>query len=376
MSQIARRSAKRKTAWALASLAGLAVIGWAGVHVVAGRSGPRMINVGSSQDAAGSVAVSPGGKTLFAANGDCCSPADAVTEVDLAAGRAGRRIVVGEPVLKLTVTPDGKTLFVLSVNGTTNATRLTPVNIATGRAAKPLRLRRPVDMVASPDSALLYVLDDTGGKSLAVVPVSLASHHAGRPIPVPAGSQALAISPDGGTLYVGAGNPHHRRADEVIAIDARSGKARAHIPMPGNIWDLDVSPGGSRLYVLASDSNCDAECTWGPCELVTISTAKATAAKPLALGPKCLQLATAPNGTFAYVLNADQTITPVETGDGFTGPPIRTGHGGADFALAPDGSTIYVAEGGQGVAVIPVPRCQATTRFAGCPDWPPPGPSA
>jgi DNA-binding beta-propeller fold protein YncE len=335
-----------------------------------------MISVGSSQDAAGSVAVSPGGRTLFAASGDCCNAADAVTEVDLATGRAGRRIVVGEPVLRLTVTPDGKTLFVLTVNGTTETTALTPVSIATGRAAKPLRLRRPVDMVASPDSTLLYVLDGTGGKSLAVVPVSVASRHAGRAIPVPAGSQALAVSPDGGTLYVGAGNPHHRRADEVIAIDARSGKTRARIPVPGNVWDLDVSPGGSRLYVLASDSNCDADCTWGPCELLTISTANATAAKPLALSPQCLRLATAPNGTFAYVLNADQTITPVETADGFTGPPIPTGHGGADFVLAPDGSTIYVAEGGQGVAVIPVPHCQAAARFAGCPDWPPPGPLA
>ena len=71
-------------------------------------------------------------------------------------------------------------------------------------------------------------------------------------------------------------------------------------------------------------------------------------------------------------LNGDQTITPVQTGYGFTGPPIRTGHFGEDFALTPDGSTIYAAQRAQGVAVIPVPRRQASTRFAGSPDWPPP----
>jgi DNA-binding beta-propeller fold protein YncE len=367
MPQIPRHGAKLKTALAVASLLGLVVIGWAGVHVVAGRSGPRMINVGSSEDAAGSVAVSPGGKTLFAASGDCCGAADTVTEVDLATGRAGRRIVVGGPVLRLTVTPDGKTLFTLIAKSTTTSA-VTPVNLATGRAAKPLRLHVPLDMVASPDSALLYVLDDTGGKSLAVVPVSVASGRAGRPIPVLAGSQALAISSDGETLYVGAGNPHNRWAGEVIAIDARSGKARAPIPVPRNVWDLATSPGGSRLYVLASNTHCGAQCTLGPCELVTINTAKATAARPLALNPRCYKLAAAPNGKFAYVLNGDQTITPVETGYGFTGPPIRTGHFGEDFALTPDGSMIYVAERAQGVAVIPVPRCQASTGSTGCPD--------
>jgi hypothetical protein len=371
MSQIPRHGAKLKTALALASLLGLVVIGWAGVHVVAGRFGPRMINVGSSQDAAGSVAVSAGGRTLFAANGDCCGATDTVTEVNLAAGRIARRIVVGGPVLRLTVTPDGKTLFAL-IAKSTSAGAVTPVNLATGRAARPLRLHRPQNMVASPDSALLYVLDDTGGKSLAVVPVSVASGRTGRPIPVPAGSQALAISPDGRTLYVGAGNPHNRRAGEVIAIDARSGKARAPIPVPRNVWDLAISPGGSRLYVLASDTHCDAECTWGPCELVTVNTAKGTTARPLALNPRCYELAAAPNGKFAYVLNGDQTITPVETGYGFTGMPIRTGHFGEDFALTPDGSTIYVAERAQGVAVIPVPRCQADSHPTGCPDWPAP----
>ena len=74
MSQIPPHGAKLKTALAVASLLGLVVIGWAGVHVATARSGPRMINVGSSQDAGGSVAVSPGGRTLFAASGDCCGP--------------------------------------------------------------------------------------------------------------------------------------------------------------------------------------------------------------------------------------------------------------------------------------------------------------
>jgi serine/threonine protein kinase, bacterial len=358
MSQIARRGARLKKALVLVSLGCLVVVGWAGVHAAGGRSGPRMINVGSSEDAAGSVAVSPGGKTLFAASGDCCGT-DSVTVVNLATGQARKRIAVGRPPVKLTVTPDGKTLFALIATGDSTG-MVTSVNLKTGRTRDLVRvLHGPLDMAASPDSEFLYVLADTAGKSMAVLPLSVASWHVGRGIPVPAGSQVLAVSPDGRTLYVGAGNPHDRRADEVIAIDARSGKTRALIPVPRNVQGLAVSPDGSRVYVLGSDAYSDeGGCPQGPCDLVTIDAAKGTAVRTLALNSECFKLAAAPDGNFVYVLNADQTITPVETGPGLVGPPIRTGsaaQGDEDFALAPDGRTFYVAERARGVAVIPVP---------------------
>ena len=62
------------------------------------------------------------------------------------------------------------------------------------------------DMAAAPAAPLLYVLANTTAESIAVIPVDTDSLHEGKAIPVPVNSQAIAVSPDGRTLYIGTGN--------------------------------------------------------------------------------------------------------------------------------------------------------------------------
>jgi hypothetical protein len=82
------------------------------------------------------------------------------------------------------------------------------------------------DMVAAPAGSLLYVLAETSRNSMAVIPVDADSGHEEKAIPVPADSQAMAISPDGRTLYVGT------KGESLVAIDIPTGIQRAPIPLP------------------------------------------------------------------------------------------------------------------------------------------------
>lgn len=319
-----------------------------------------MINVGSSQDAADTVAISPDGGTLFTANGDGAGP-HRVTIVNMATGLAGKSITVGGPPLKLTVTPDGRTLYalIMSMTGSRSA-QVTPISLGTAQAGKPTRFPDgAIDMVTSPDGTRVYVLAYTGKNAMAVIPVSVASGRQGSRFEVPADSQVLAISPDGRTVYIGTFDPHHHQADEVIAFDTKLAKTRARIAVPAGVSGLAVSQDGQSLYALVHDTYCDdAGCSEGPCSLIAIDTASRTAGDPVALSTGCLQIAATGEGKFVYVLNAHEIITPVEVAAGYVDAPIHAGGpsdtGDYDFAIAPDGHTAYVGDRSQGVAVIPL----------------------
>jgi DNA-binding beta-propeller fold protein YncE len=347
-------------AWAALAGAGVAAI-WCGAGYVKDglMARPPVIQAGPGPDA---VALSPDGRTLYAADGGSYD-SGGVTPVSLLTGRAGNRIEVGAPVGQLVLTPDGRTLYALAWvpgNVTGELDQLTPIDLATGRAEDPVRFPYgAVAVVVSPDGRDAYVLADTGSRSAAVIAVSTATGREGRAFPVPAGSQALAISPDGRTLYVGAQDPADDRGGEVIPLDAGSGAAGAPVSLPAMVTALAFSPDGRTLYATGDGSDDGGNCTssW-PCSLSAIDVATGTAGKPAGLGSEPVALAVAPDGRVVYVLGADETITPVNALTGEPGGVIRTGDAGnpmdSGLVIAPDGRAIYVADQDQGVAVIRV----------------------
>jgi DNA-binding beta-propeller fold protein YncE len=330
---------------------------WCGlVYVKTGISpGPRTILAGPGAVA---VAISPDGKTLYAANG---LDSAGVTVVNPQAGQADRRIDVGGSIA-LAITPDGRTLFALgwttgdASNATEYGDQVTPVDLATGRAKTPVRFPfGVVEMAVSPDGKELYVLANTGQRSAAVIAVNAATRQESVIAQVPAYSQALAISPDSRMLYIGgARDPDSKdhRVGEVIPLDAESGKAGPPIELASSVIGVAFSRDGHTLYALGANQGS------GQCSLSAIDVATGTVSKPLSMDPQCLSLAAAPDGRAIFVLNGDETITPLSAGTGDLGSPIRTGDPrdpmDLDLVVAPDGRTIYVADQDYGVAVIPV----------------------
>jgi hypothetical protein len=353
----------RRRRWlirASAVLVALAVLvsGLAGARfVVRWWDGPRSIGVGT--EGADAVAVSPDGRTLYAANWDEGGDSGGITVVSLASGRAGKRIDVGGTAQELTMMPGGRTLYALVEFGD-DSDRLVRVGLATLQATRQIAFRYGAEgMVAAPAGSVLYALAKTPGDSMAVVPVDAASGQEGKGIPVPADAQAMAISPDGRTLYIGTGNADGRGAGEIIPVDARSGGAGNPVRFPHPVIGLAISTTGHRLFGLASDYRCgDGGACGGRCDLVGVDVTTGAALRPVRLDSGCGQVEVAPDQRRVFVLNADNSLTVVNSMTGQVDRTIRTAgfmasEGDSDFLIAPDGRAAYVADQYRGVVVIP-----------------------
>lgn len=179
------------------------------------------------------------------------------------------------------------------------------------------------------------------------------------------GYAAVAVTPDGRTLYVAEYDD-----DTVIPVNLATGRSGTPIIIEHADLALEsalaVTPDGKTLYAAL---NGDYGGGSGPNSLVAISTATGTVQKTIdygTAGPAAL--AVTPDGRTLYALNGNygeslvpetSTVTPVSTADGRLGGAVRTsglfGHASArGFALAPGGRTAYVAQGD--VVAVAVPR--------------------
>ena len=327
-------------------------------YVIGWWAGPHSIGVGS--EGADALAVSPDGRTLYAANWDEDNDAGGITVVNLATGRAGKRIDSGGPAVNLTMMPDGRALYAL-VQLDDNADRLVRIGLAAPRANEQIVFPYGAEeTMAAPTGSTLYVLAETSRDSMAVIPVDADSGHARKAIPVPASSQVMAISPDGRVLYIGTGNVDGKGPGEVIPVDARSGKAGKPVRFPRAVTGLALGPGGRRLFALASDYHCgEGGACGGRCDLVGIDLATGAALRPVRLDSGCDQLEVAPGQRGLFVLSTDNSLTVVNSMTSRVEKTIRTtgfmaGEGDSGFLLAPNGRTVYIADQYRGVVVIPV----------------------
>ena len=94
-------------------------------------------------------------------------------------------------------------------------------------------------------------------------------------------------------------------------------------------------------------------------ELVGIDIMTGVTLRPVSIDPGCDQVEAAPDRHHMFVLNADNSLTAVDSMTGQLKQTIRTTgvidvEGDSDFLIAPDGRTVYVANQFRGVTVIPV----------------------
>jgi len=130
----------------------------------------------------------------------------------------------------------------------------------------------------------------------------------------------------------------------LSAVALRGGRLLWSASIPGEqTTGLVVAPRLGRAYVLAGP----------PFTLTPVSLSTGAVGRPIRLGPAVWSVALAPDGTTAYVANAGSgieglpgptgsTITPVNLRAGRVGPAISVGEGPCGIAFAGDG-TAYVS---------------------------------
>lgn len=331
----------------------------------------RVIGAGDQPIA---LAISPDGRTLYAADFSAPGPppryGDTVTPVNLATGRAGRPIGVGGIPAQVAVADGGRMLYAV-VGFWGGGGSLVAVDLATGHVSTPLgglevSQPRVRGMVMAPDGRTVYILDDEG-----LVPVDAVTGQPGRALGVPphATSGALAISPDGGTVYVGTGvyDPGDP-PPEVAAIDVATGATTTLATLTDDPYALIASPDGRTLYVASNVYPFPGAAPSGR-TLTAISTATGRAEGPaltFGTGPFAIsyapggEIALSPDGRTLYLMNHSHAVTPVRVDGGrlaaqaplSTIPWFGTAWN-SGIAVAPDGRTLYVAQDG-GVTVIPL----------------------
>jgi YVTN family beta-propeller protein len=175
------------------------------------------------------------------------------------------------------------------------------------------------------------------------------------PIHVKASGDAIAVTPDGKTVYVAA-TRGERRPGVVIPIQLATGKVLR--PIPVGVWPnaISVTANGRTVYVSNFLSGT----------VTPIATNTNTALAPIKVGSRFEEVVIAPDGRTLYV-SRNGTITPVSTATGAASQPLRIpgtglaapGHG---IVVTPDSKTVYVV--GFGGTLTPIQRDHALNPIA------------
>jgi DNA-binding beta-propeller fold protein YncE len=310
----------------------------------------------------GGLAFTPDGKTAYIEG-----PKGAVVPVSTATNTPGPPIHVPMPgylPFSITMNPDGKTAyltFAWSI-GSKFSGSIVPISTASNTAGQPIRVtsaRRPMvlGIVFSPDGKTAYAAAGSVGaipftpfrlKPATLTPINMATGTPGTPIRLSHGASDIAITPDGKTIYVKAGDGHRGYVTPVSTATGIPGQA---IPVSAGAGTMRITPDGKTLYVAGTDT------------ITPISTATNTPGQPIPVATD--DIAITPDGKTLYAASQNGVI-PISTTTNTPGRPIPVAAddvpvGADDIAITPDGKTLYVAAQH---GVIPI---STTTNIPGKP---------
>ncbi len=143
---------------------------------------------------------------------------------------------------------------------------------------------------------------------------------------------AIAIAPDGNTIYVGAGR-------RITPIDAATETPGAPIYLGGRVDSIAFTPDGSKAYVSVEL----AARTLSIGEVIPITVATGALGTPIPVGEYAGPIAITPDGRTALVATTGDTVTPIQLASGTAGGSIGVGSPPSAIAITPDGSTALVA---------------------------------
>ncbi|HET7017027.1 MAG TPA: serine/threonine-protein kinase [Streptosporangiaceae bacterium] len=318
-------------------------------------------------------APAPDPALFYAAKPEPVQPAQVLNPAQAGGRRPGRRtLVIAAAVIlvagtaitaKIISQPAAQSTAYVASAGTGT---VTPIDVATGHAGTPIRVGDGADAIAiTPDGKTAFVANyGSNGSGNTVIPIDVATGHAGSPIRVGNGPDAIAITPDGRTAYVANYGNQDGNGDTMTPIDVATGRAGTPIKVGNGPWAIAITPDGKTAFVANYGANNGNTVT--PIDVTT-----GRAGTPIRVGDGPDGIAITPDGETVYVAShgssGSGTVTPVDVATGRTGTPIKVGAGPWGIAITPDGKTAYVANygtSGGGHTVTPI---DAATGHAGAP---------
>jgi YVTN family beta-propeller protein len=213
----------------------------------------------------------------------------------------------------IAVTPDGKTAYVV------NQSRPQPPPWRSYEAGKRGRPELPPDERGT------------------VTPIVTATNTPGEPIDVGNEPFAIAVTPDGKTVYVANTWENTGRLasgqSTVTPIATATNTPGPPIQVGSGPWAFAITPDGKTAYVINFYSH----------SVTPIATATNTPGPPIQVGQGPRAIAITPDGKTAYVASwQGGTVTPIATATSTAGAPIEVGEGAQAIVITPDGQTAYV----------------------------------
>jgi DNA-binding beta-propeller fold protein YncE len=282
----------------------------------------------------------------------CSNPSDAVIVIRVATSSKERVLKVGQGAFPdaIAITPNGKTAYVGNglIDQLPSATPINgviPIRVATNSAGRTLLVAAGIKPAGSadafaftPDSRTAYV---AVGGTYEVDPIRVATSSLGKAISAGGDPGPIIITPNGRTGYVA-----DLGSDTVTPFSTatgRPGKAitvGAELGAQASTAAIAITPNGKTLYV-GTNSNA-----FGEDDAVTpVSTATNRPGKAIRVGQGIDVIAITPNGTTAYVASFNAgTVTPIRLATNTAGRPIGVGTdlGPMAMAITPNGKTAYV----------------------------------
>lgn len=160
--------------------------------------------------------------------------------LDGATGKVSRIVPIGAPARQVVVGSDGSTFYVL--NGTGTSASVTIVNSRNGRVLEtvPVPLHT-VSVVPDVQETTIYALQPNG----LVSQIAVAGGQIETSFRTGDLARSLALSPDGGTLYVLKGPA---TAPNIAVVDVATQSVRQVLPAPADCLQILVSANGGQLY--------------------------------------------------------------------------------------------------------------------------------
>ena len=232
------------------------------------------------------------------------------------------------------LSPDGSRVYVGTGSTSTIPVVNSATNIVTDTIGPAVGLQDVQQLVVHPDGTRLYVntfgaitvVDPSAKTVLAVIPSSWAAQ--------------VAIHPDGSTLYLASGgDPDGNPDPRIVLIDTATNAVAGTIDVDGAYY-VAVSPDGARLYVAGYTGD----------EMWAIDTATHAVVSTIGVGKPISGLVVSPDSSRVYVLGAVKfgvttssvNVVDVAAGTVTTAVTFPLGLEPTDFAVAPDGSAVYV----------------------------------